>query len=99
MYLVLGGVLSPGGYLVPGGVLSPKGCVLNHGGCVLSLGVWSRGGVTPPKFNKKNFFFFLIFFFDFFGDPPRSRLRYMVNEQPVRILLECILVFIVFPIL
>ena len=30
------------------------------------------------------------------GDPPRSRLRHTVNERPVRILLECILVIPVF---
>ena len=28
--------------------------------------------------------------------PPRSRLRHAVNEQPVRILLECILVYVMF---
>ena len=51
----------------------------------------------PPKF--LNFFFlifFLILIFYFFGDlppsPPRSWLRHMVNERPVRILLECNLV-------
>ena len=78
-------------YLVPG-VCGPGG---------VWSGVWSRGGgclvrgwggpgrglvggeVGTPQ----------IFFFDFFGDPPRSRLRHMVNERQVRILLECILVF------
>ena len=30
------------------------------------------------------------------ADPPRSRLRHTVNEQPVRILLECILVCFTF---
>ena len=42
--------------------------------------------------------FFLGFFFWIFfaSPPPGSRLRHMVNERPIRIRLECILVFVNF---
>ena len=43
MYLVPGGVLSPGGYLVPGGVLNPGGYLVPGG--VLN----PVGGVLSPR--------------------------------------------------
>ena len=50
-------------------------------------------------FKKKFFFWFLFFNFNFLffwgsPPPPRSSLRHMVNERPVPILLECILVIL-----
>ena len=72
------GVVWSGGVSGQGGLV--RG-VSGLGGCL----VWGcgLGGFAPPRQN---------FFFDSFGDPPGSRLRHMVNERPVRILLECILV-------
>ena len=59
MYLVLGGVLSPGVYLVPRGLYLVPGGVLSPGGCLprgsLPGGVSAQGGLpggvcpgTPP---------------------------------------------------
>ena len=49
--------------------------------------------VTPPQAGNPQFFFYLFFIFGDIPPPnPRSWLRHMVNERPVRILLECILV-------
>ena len=55
-------------YLVPGGVLSPGGC--GPGGCVVlgqcGLGGVVRGcglgGVTPQFFLELFFYFFILFF-------------------------------------
>ena len=95
--LVWGGLVWGGSG--PGGTspqkISPGGSGPGGYGLGVWLGVWSGGGLglgsgTPPQ----------IFFFDFFlislETPPGSRLRHMVNERPVRILLECILVLLKF---
>ena len=56
------------------------------------------GGILFFWIFLKNFFLDFVFdleFLFFWGSPPaRSRLRHMVNERPVRILLECILVYL-----
>ena len=85
---------SVSGGLVPGGLVWG----------VWLQGVWVRWGWGVGKGGPLCFFlfFFLEIFFDFcflWGyppPPPRSRIKRMVNEWPVRILLECILVFSLF---
>ena len=92
---------SRGGDLVPGG--SPffwgaglqffRGVVSNFSGGVSNFSGGVRG---TPNFGGGEFFFHFFISAFFFGDtlypPPRSRVKHMVNERPVRILLECILV-------
>ena len=51
------------------------------------------GRYTPPGKYTPPIFFFDFYFFGDIPTPP-SCLRHMVNEWPVRILLECILVFL-----
>ena len=81
--LLPGCVSAPGGVPAWGGVCS--GGVCSQGGCVPAMDRYTPQEQTPPG-----------------QVPPRadnpplpgSRLWHTVNEQPVRILLECILVFL-----
>ena len=69
-------------YLVPGVHLVPRGP---------GPGAWvGKGGTPPPKFKKKIFFWFLLSLGIL---PLGSRVKHIVNERPVGIVLECILVF------
>ena len=102
---MLRGVWSRGG-LVPGG--SGPGGVWSQGGLVPGGCHGPPEQTRPQFFFLifnffffnffKNFFFFKFFKFYFYFlfllgiPPPRSWLGHMVNERPVRILLECILV-------
>ena len=67
-------------YLVPGGVLSPRGVYL------VPVGVLSPGGCTYSQ----GVYLVPGFFLDYFSKPTPPPTD---NERPVRILLECILVF------
>ena len=87
-----------------GGCLAWRGLVRGVWSGLGGLGLLSGGGVAYPP--RPKIFFGFFFWGDFFGifffgflwgplnapPPPPSRLRHMVNEWLVHILLKCILV-------
>ena len=64
------------------------------GGCLSAC--WDTPTPHPEEQTPPQKIFFAFFFLHFFCIPPESRLRHTVNKRPVRILLECILVFFSF---
>ena len=87
--------VSPRGGLVPGGLQFFGGRGSNFSGGwspIFSGGVSNfSGGKGGPQFFWGGILFHFCFLWGY-TPPPRSRVKYMVNERPVRILLECILV-------
>ena len=102
--LVLGGCLQFWGgvsnFFWEGSLIFLGGVVSDFlGGLQLFLGgrVWLRGGGWGEvKGGPPNFFFEFFFYFCFLWGytPPGTRHRNTVNVRPVRILLECILVYL-----
>ena len=90
-----------------GNIFTPVCHSVHGGGGVCFSACWDTsppepdppGEDTPPGSRPPPNYFFFKFIFCiillFFLHPPGSRLRHTVNERPVHILLECILVFLV----
>ena len=87
----------PGGVYGPGGVWSGV-WTQGVGGWVRGVGKggggegWLRGKGDPPLFGGEFFFDFCFLWGSPHPSPSGSRVKHMVKERPVRILLECILV-------